>query len=327
MASGKLTSSYIDLIRQSEALKAEGIELAEISELQAQIMQEGLQGYRDYLAGEFSGTTIEVFEQMIAKQQELADHSKIINGVKGLEKALMSLSATQTVTTDQFDQFTQAALDGFNAMIEDGVSSNTALEQIAPTLSRLIELSNLYGFTIDDATQALINQAEEAGVSLEKQIDPTERMANSVEELVSIMKMMLGVTDDMSDSFRNMGKSAADAFREAGDAAKGYGHVSRSALPGEGGLTVPGIPAGPGFATGGSFTVPSGFPNDTYPIRVSSGEHVTVVPAGEGRMGEVNVHVTYNVSGIGDQALIRAVKDGVKQNKNDLAEVIKKATK
>jgi hypothetical protein len=33
---------------------------------------------------------------------------------------------------------------------------------------------------------------------------------------------------------------------------------------------------GPGFASGGSFVVPSGFPNDTFPVNVTSGEKVTV---------------------------------------------------
>jgi hypothetical protein len=37
----------------------------------------------------------------------------------------------------------------------------------------------------------------------------------------------------------------------------------------------------PTFAQGGEFTVPPGYPNDSYPIRVESGEHVSVTPAGE----------------------------------------------
>lgn len=40
-----------------------------------------------------------------------------------------------------------------------------------------------------------------------------------------------------------------------------------------------------GFAAGGSFVVPSGFPNDTFPLRVSSGERVDVTPAGRGIAG------------------------------------------
>ena len=38
----------------------------------------------------------------------------------------------------------------------------------------------------------------------------------------------------------------------------------------------------PGFASGGNFTVPSGFPNDLFRMGVSSGEHVQVTPQGKG---------------------------------------------
>lgn len=36
-----------------------------------------------------------------------------------------------------------------------------------------------------------------------------------------------------------------------------------------------------GYSQGGSFTVPSGYPNDSFPMNVESGEHVTVTPAGK----------------------------------------------
>lgn len=37
----------------------------------------------------------------------------------------------------------------------------------------------------------------------------------------------------------------------------------------------------PGFAGGADFVVPSWYPNDSFPMRVSAGEHVTVTPAGQ----------------------------------------------
>lgn len=51
--------------------------------------------------------------------------------------------------------------------------------------------------------------------------------------------------------------------------------------------------SGPGFATGADFIVPPGYPNDSYPMRVQSGEHVTVTPAGQTRGGDTyNLYVT-----------------------------------
>jgi hypothetical protein len=43
---------------------------------------------------------------------------------------------------------------------------------------------------------------------------------------------------------------------------------------------------GKGMAGGGSFIVPPGYPNDSYPIRVESGERVSITPASDVRKGQ-----------------------------------------
>lgn len=55
-----------------------------------------------------------------------------------------------------------------------------------------------------------------------------------------------------------------------------------------------GTPGGyrePGFASGGSFVVPPGYPNDSFVMRVSSGEHVQVTPAGKSGGGGGGVYI------------------------------------
>jgi hypothetical protein len=47
----------------------------------------------------------------------------------------------------------------------------------------------------------------------------------------------------------------------------------------------------PGFASGGSFTVPAGYKNDSFLMGVSSGEHVSVNPAGRGG-GNLTLNIT-----------------------------------
>jgi hypothetical protein len=53
---------------------------------------------------------------------------------------------------------------------------------------------------------------------------------------------------------------------------------------GENELSIPPL-SGLGFASGGSFTVPSGFSGDSFPMRVSSGEQVSVTPPGQSNNG------------------------------------------
>jgi hypothetical protein len=60
----------------------------------------------------------------------------------------------------------------------------------------------------------------------------------------------------------------------------------------------------PGFARGGSFKVPSGYPNDSYLMGVSSGEHVSVNPAGQGSAAPVILNITMpQISGATAQEL------------------------
>ena len=58
-----------------------------------------------------------------------------------------------------------------------------------------------------------------------------------------------------------------------------------------------GLMGGRGYAEGASFTVPPGYPNDSFPMRVESGEHVQVTPKGKSSAGgNTNYNITLNYS-------------------------------
>lgn len=69
----------------------------------------------------------------------------------------------------------------------------------------------------------------------------------------------------------------------------GLGSGGQPATASGGNQSSPDMP-GQGYASGADFIVPPGYPNDSYPMRVQSGERVTVTPAGQGRGGD-----TYHV--------------------------------
>ena len=65
-------------------------------------------------------------------------------------------------------------------------------------------------------------------------------------------------------------------------------------------------PPGPGSANGADFVVPPGYPNDSYPMRVQSGEHVKVTPAGENtRDGPAVVQNIYTSAPVSAPALFQ----------------------
>jgi hypothetical protein len=69
----------------------------------------------------------------------------------------------------------------------------------------------------------------------------------------------------------------------------------------------------------GGFTVPSGYPNDRYPIGVSSGEKVNVTPAGKGSNNGGNSFVINIPTTLGKQELIALLKGLVRDTGQTIA--------
>lgn len=133
----------------------------------------------------------------------------------------------------------------------------------------------------------------------------------TIEEFNTLMGITAGIADDTDIKFRNVKKSLEELmgidwiinieFKSFGDIPDPGGFAEK-------GWTTPvpktNTPKPPGwkYQHGGSFTVPSGFPNDSYfaPLALSSGEHVQVTPKGGGR-GAGN---TYNYVRYGDRNIV-----------------------
>jgi hypothetical protein len=64
------------------------------------------------------------------------------------------------------------------------------------------------------------------------------------------------------------------------------------------------LPAVSQFQHGADFIVPRGYPNDTFPMRVTSGEHVQVTPRGRGRGGNILVQQFFTIRGGGNPYFI-----------------------
>jgi hypothetical protein len=112
-----------------------------------------------------------------------------------------------------------------------------------------------------------ITQANAAAVAMAAAIvSGMKRAGEAFEEAGDKIKDLISVVKEAAEEFKSM----AEAAREAAAASKSAGSSSGQA----GGL---------GFAGGTGplgFLVPPGFPNDSFPLRVQSGERVVVSPSG-----------------------------------------------
>lgn len=165
------TEGSADLLALYDDLRDRGLQVAEVNEYMAEKMTQGLEGYKAFLAGGFSDTTMQVFEDMLALEQKVADNQAMVDGVKGLGEALIGLSATAKLSENQFQGFEDAASDAFASLTGAGFTSDEALKQMQPLLQKLAFLQEQFGYEADATTQSLIDQARAAGLIT---VDPME---------------------------------------------------------------------------------------------------------------------------------------------------------
>jgi hypothetical protein len=113
-----------------------------------------------------------------------------VTAVNGLGDVLKGLSNIGQLTQEEFTGLGDQAADTFNSLVAQGKDGDAALRLMQPTLQTLYELQQKYGFTVDEGTQALINQGIEAGIVGEKQKSAADQ---TLDVLKAIAKFM-GVT-------------------------------------------------------------------------------------------------------------------------------------
>lgn len=148
----------------------------------------------------------------------------LLEGIQGLKDAMTGLGNAGFLTAESFSAFQQQGAAAFEQLTEAGLKPKQALQQIAPFLQEAINLSQQFGFAIDEDTQKLIDEAEAAGIAFS-----TDPMVQVV-EVLKLIAQELGVTADalnevgaagsgagteISNSFD---QAAADAAITAGDA-------------------------------------------------------------------------------------------------------------
>ncbi len=161
--------------------------------------------------------------------------------ISGLNQMMKGLGDAGMVTKDLFAAFGADASAVFAKLIEGGATGNQAMALMQPTLQQLYEGQKLHGYAVDEATQALLDQAKAEGIVGDQFMSANERMV----ELLGIIVETLG------------GK-LPESYKRAGDAAEEYGRRATNSMPTypNGGGANPGDSGdgtGPGFASGTAF--------------------------------------------------------------------------
>jgi phage-related minor tail protein len=160
--------------------------------------------------------------------------------------------------------------------------------QVLEQSGQLEELTGIAGITAQQYMDAVAAGAISANREVETQAATTEksfegaqkRTAQLVKENQDLIKRLHGETTSsiVDGSKRATDSIVTDYDRQARAAKIAYDQRMSATGSTNYSSTRRNTDWGPGMAQGGSFVVPPGFPNDSFPMWVESGEHVTVIP-------------------------------------------------
>ncbi len=159
-------------------------------------LQRGAEGYAAYIQAGFSTVVFQTFQEILDFKKKIADNQQLIDGVRGLSTTFNAYANTVKLDSEaaykaaeiELQKYQVAAVDAYNAMRAAGFTEKESLKEIQPILATLIALQNDYGFAVDGNTQALIDQAREHDISLEKQLTAEEKMIAAQEKMVQLLE-------------------------------------------------------------------------------------------------------------------------------------------
>lgn len=160
-----------------------------------------MQGQLTDLANMAKDNGLEISEGLQAMTDMAAfveENDALATRIESTHTLMQSLGDAAFLTSGDFSLFQGQLIDQFDQIIASGGDSEMALRLLAPSLNDLVKYSESYGFTIDDNTQALIDQAGAQGLLADQQ----KTDAQVTNDLLLVIAETLGAT--IPDSLKSL---------------------------------------------------------------------------------------------------------------------------
>lgn len=290
-----------------QALREQGLSTVEAMKAMGPALDEAI------AAAEKAGLTINgTLGTLAAFREKVLANEGLVNAAEGLSSVMEALRATGTLTQETADALQGELGSIFDELIGKGFTSNEALALLAPTLLQIRDAAADGRIAVDEATQAMINQAEQAGLF--------EGVTDPMAELLKVQQDMLLTLVAMAEVF---GATLPKAVQDYIDKLNKIPNVP--APPGmpdefkggpsggqeEGGFSGQGRI--PGFATGGIVTRPTLMFSGGRPVGIA-GERgpEAIVPLNGGGLGPQTIVIPISIGGEKlDPVIIRRTKAGM----------------
>ncbi len=216
--------------------------------------------------------------------------------------------------------------DLWNAFNDGLLDTGDILPGLSFAFSELGDLiGGSFGAALNDAGDILLKIASGDYIGavisgFKLLINPIKSVANWLTRLVQgPAKEWVVTLKKMTDGIQSVIAATADLSNQGVKNMNDFfgslpGTTPAPTVPAPTSPRIPGtVPVG--AATGANFVVPQGFDNDTFPMRVSSGEHVVVTPQGQSGGGDTNITVEmYPAAGASQGDLMRDFIQGYRLN-------------
>jgi hypothetical protein len=159
-------------------------------------------------ADKFGFAGSEAFNQLSHWRDLTTQNQPLLDQVSGLNDLMVALANVGSLDASTFADLQAQGVATFQQLTAAGFTQNEALAQMAPMLQTIKDLHDQNGLAIDDATQALINQADAQGVLKDKQESTQDVL---MEGLGAIIKAVGG---DMPAAWEKAAKAGKDAAKD-----------------------------------------------------------------------------------------------------------------
>jgi hypothetical protein len=159
-------------------------------------------------------------QELLNLQAKREANMELFNSADAINQTAVALYNLNGIDQETFNDLAAQAEATRAAFVNVGLTEKQALAEIAPFLRTAIELHAKKGIAIDEATQALIDQARAEGVLGESTMTTAEIMKSGFE----------GVKDGLAALIETLGGKVPDSLRKMADVAIAEGGRAKTGM-------------------------------------------------------------------------------------------------
>lgn len=253
------------------------------------------------------------------------EQALLLEGFRNQEFQIISLAKEHGILSEAMFAVQQTIMGVAESTDRTSSEFDSLTNKLGIQASQVAGLEDAYDGLVEKELRTLQVEAILAGdyalaTSIGEKIEAIEAQEEALEDLIELLDDLDGkvITADVIIS-----EGAGGALSTLTDGAQGveatrgtieaFGQTFSDAEIRDGILYVRGAPYStekvPGFSRGADFIVPPGYPNDSFPMMVESGERVQVTSAG----AQAPQQLGGGQSGLDEKKLARMIRDSLQQ--------------